>query len=75
MSCKFFFRQKITFWNKNRFLHALSAVLTLTKNVKFSNLASTFMSQQGAKNSFDMGLGGPKDDVIGFLCKSDDFLY
>ena len=21
-----------------------------------------------------MGLGGPKDDVIGFLCKSDDIL-
>ena len=47
----------------------------VTKNVKFSNLASTFMYQQGAKNSFDMGLGGPKDDVIGFLCKSDDFFY
>ena len=47
----------------------------VTKNVKFSNLASTFMYYQGAKNSFDMGLGGPKDDVIGFLCKSDDFFY
>ena len=50
-------------------------VKKVTKNVKFSNLASTFMSQQGAKNSFDMGLGGPKNDFIGFLCKSNDFFY
>ena len=50
-------------------------VKKLKKDFKFSNLASTFVSQQGAKNSFDMGSGGPNNDVIGFLCKSDDFLY
>ena len=50
-------------------------VKKVTKNVKFSNLASTFVSQQGVKNSFDMGLGGPKNDIIGFLCKANDFLY
>ena len=50
-------------------------VRKVTKSVKFSNLAGTFVSHQGAKNSFDMGLGGPKNDIIGFLCKANDFLY
>ena len=48
-------------------------VKKLKKDFKFSNLASTFVSQQGAKNSFDMGSGGPKYHPQFFVCKSEDF--